>query len=303
MSLNKQPRDTYRPQSADLEVGRASAAGMYNVYQGGLGLVWADWDAAQKVMRAGRGEVPIAARENARFAARAAAWAARAYGIEQVLDIGVSLVEGIQVPTVEEAVRGAVPAARVLACDNNPVVIRHAQAWRGSPDSGYEHVFLGDVRAVEQILSHPELTRRFRRDRPVLVALVAVLHFVAEAEDPVGILTRLGEGLPEGSVLVFSHACAPEADPAAAAMAAGYENASSDLTFRTEPAVAAMLQEAGWEVTDPGVTDVQRWAPPGERYRGEPSPSVRVVGAVATRPRVGGRAESRARAARSERRP
>src|SRR5437868_6225854 len=120
-----------------------------------------------------------------------------------------------------------------------------------------------------------EVTSRFDLERPVLIALVAVMHFVADADDPTGILARLAGRLPGGSVLVFSHVCASGVDPQAlAGMTAGYRKSSSDIEFRAEPTIGAMLGEAGWQVVAPGLRDVQQWAPPGHSYQGEQAASV-----------------------------
>ena len=67
----------------------------------------------------------MAARANRPFLARAVWFLAREAGIRQFLDIGTGL------PTqgnVHEIAQAANPQARVLYCDNDPMVVVHANA-------------------------------------------------------------------------------------------------------------------------------------------------------------------------------
>jgi hypothetical protein len=52
---------------------------------------------------------------------------------------------------------------------------------------------LADLRQPEAILSHPDVRRLLDFTRPVAVLLVAVLHFLTDAEDPAGISRATAE--------------------------------------------------------------------------------------------------------------
>src|SRR5581483_6588664 len=65
-----------------------------------------------------------------------------------------------------------------------------------------------DLRHPDEIIGHPALQALIDLTRPVAVLLVAVLHFIADEDDPYGIVDRLKEAMPAGSYLVVSHVTA-----------------------------------------------------------------------------------------------
>ncbi len=62
--------------------------------------------------------------QNRAFMHRAAGWAARA-GIDQFLDIGTGIPTR---PNLHQIVQEVNPAARIVYTDNDPIVLRHAEA-------------------------------------------------------------------------------------------------------------------------------------------------------------------------------
>lgn len=91
--------------------------------------------------------------------------------------------------------------------------------------------------------------------------LIAILHFLSEADDPYDIVTQLVGALPSGSYLTVSHLTA-DFDPqeAAAGRAAGQR---SGITYvpRSRDEVAEFF--AGLDLVDPGVAPVLAWRPDG----------------------------------------
>lgn len=69
-------------------------------------------------------EAKDAARQNRQFMHRAAAWLAT-QGIDQFLDIGTGIPTE---PNLHQIVQGIVPTAKVVYADNDPIVLRHAEA-------------------------------------------------------------------------------------------------------------------------------------------------------------------------------
>ncbi|NEE17800.1 hypothetical protein G3M58_66480, partial [Streptomyces sp. SID7499] len=63
-----------------------------------------------------------------------------------------------------------------------------------------------DLRRPKEILAHPEITGLLDLDRPVALLLVAVLHFVEDADDPRAAVAELRESLAPGSLIVLTHA-------------------------------------------------------------------------------------------------
>src|ERR1700733_4425243 len=104
-----------------------SPARIYDYLLGGKDNFGADREAGDRLLEAVP-SVQVAARENRAFLGRAVRFLDEA-GIRQFIDIGAGL------PTaraVHEIVRGAVPSPRTVYVDNDPVVVRHAQALSGS---------------------------------------------------------------------------------------------------------------------------------------------------------------------------
>lgn len=254
---------------------RPSTALMYNYYLGGKSWTGVDAQAAIEVIRSSP-DAPAVARENFRFAGRAAAWAVAEFGIGQVLDIGVGIVHDVPFDSVETCVRAVAPDATVLGYDNDPVVLTHARAWR----PGYGGVLRGDIRDLDSVLHHPGAAGLIDPAAPTVVVAAAVLHFVS---DPAAVMAGLRERLAPGSVVVVSHATSAGTEQGRVEdMTEAYDQATSPIRFRTEAQIRALA--AGWDlVTPPGVVPVENWSVDGSYQRG-PYETVRVVGMAAVLP-------------------
>jgi trans-aconitate methyltransferase len=261
----------------DLSFSQPSTARMYNFYLGGKSWFTVDRAAAEAVLRSAPDAGDVA-QENFLFAGRAAASAARAHGIKQVLDIGVGIVGDVPLPSVEDQVHQACPDAVVVGCDNDEVVLAHARGMR----PGYGGVLKGDVRDLDSIFGNPDLRKVLDVDDRMVVVLAAVLHFVPD--DQVDeVVDDLRRRLAPGSVLVMSHATSTGTDRArVSGMTKAYEPASSDIRFRTEAEIRTLVD--GWDLIDPpGLCDVAQWGLP-EPNQGQLGRHVRVVGLVAVLP-------------------
>lgn len=129
-------------------------------------------------------EVRDIARANRAFLQRAVRYLAKEKGITQVA-------------------AEAAPGTRVVYVDNDPIVHAHANALLTG--TGTTRVVLADLRHPQAILAHPEVRGFLDFTRPVALLLIAILHFILDAEDPVGIVAALRDGLPAGSWLALSH--------------------------------------------------------------------------------------------------
>lgn len=260
--------------SRSLDQSRASTAGVYNALLGGKDNYGPDRAAAETITQSAP-DAPRVARENLRFAGRAASWAVATFGIAQVVDIGVGLSYGVPIPSVEACVKRADPDAKVWAFDNDETVLAHARAYRRHP--GYSAVLNGDVTDLGGIFGHPGAG--IDTSRPVVGVLAAVLHFV---DDPVAVMAGLRDRLAPGSVVVLSHATKTRTGrDRVGGMTKAYNGASSQIIFREEEEISALVD--GWDLLAPGLVDVQLWSPDGS-YRGELYETVRVVGMVARLP-------------------
>lgn len=200
-------------------------------------------------------DVATAAAANRAFLGRAVRHLA-GRGITQFIDIGCGL------PTVQnthEVAQAACPAAHVTYVDYDPVVLSHAHALLAN--SRDVSVVRGDLRDPEDVLSDAELKSGIDLVQPVVVLLVAVLHFISDADDPLRILTAIKDTVAPGSYIVISHSTAHGFDTGLAAEVAGmYQDSSAAAYSRSPEAIRDLF--AGLELVPPGVIDVAAWPSP-----------------------------------------
>ncbi len=197
----------------------------------------------------------VAARENRAFLARAVRFLTWKAGIRQFLDIGAGLPSAC---SVHEIVRGAVAPAQVVYADNDPVVVRHAEALISG--ALFTAAVQADLREPRSLLSHPVVRWRIDLAQPVALLLVAVLHFVEDREDPWAIVNYLKDQVAPGSYLVISHVTADHIPARAAGQArAAYHGASAPAVPRSHRDIARFF--AGLDMTEPGLVSVSDWRP------------------------------------------
>lgn len=140
--------------------------------------------------------------ENRRFLGRAVTYLAREAGIRQFLDVGTGIPS---VNNTHQVAQSVAPESRIVYVDNDPIVLSHARALLTSAPQGRTAYLDADLREPDKILGHPDLRATLDLDRPVAVVLMAILHFIPDADDPYGIVARLLRDLPAGSFLCLSH--------------------------------------------------------------------------------------------------
>jgi hypothetical protein len=229
---------------------------MYDYYLGGKDNYPADREAAENVL-AVLPEARAMARANRAFLGRAVRYLAGA-GIRQFLDIGT----GIPGPgSTSETAHTVAPDARIVYVDNDPIVLTHTRALLASQAPGLTTVVQADLRRPEEILNHPDVRAVLDFDQPIALLLVAVLHFVKNDEDPVGIVERLKEPLAPGSFLALSHGTG-DFDPARSdAAVQGYDKATAPFVVRSHKEVSGFFD--GLEPVEPGVVQLPWWRPEG----------------------------------------
>ncbi|MFR9775415.1 SAM-dependent methyltransferase [Micromonospora sp. MS34] len=218
--------------------------------------------------------------ENRRFLHRATRHLAGTAGIRQFLDIGTGIPTS---PNLHEVAQGIAPEARIAYVDNDPIVLAHARALLSSTPEGATAYVDADLREPEKILAHPEVRATIDFDRPVGLMLVAVLHFLTDADDPYAITRRLVEALPSGSFLVISHATTDLVPRDIAATAAPVTTSSMiDMAFRSRDQFAAFF--AGLELVEPGISPVTEWRPDDAPEQRRPAAQASMYAAVARKP-------------------
>ncbi|MEV0263421.1 SAM-dependent methyltransferase [Streptomyces sp. NPDC050617] len=238
----------------ELDTSRPHPARMYDYYLGGWDNYQVDREAAEQVIKI----IPDArpsARANRAFLRRAVREVVRG-GIRQIIDIGTGIPTS---PNTHEVAREEAPDVRVAYVDNDPIVSVHAGAKL--TNAGNAGFVLADVREPETILEHPVIRRLIDFDEPVALLLVAVLHFVTDAEDPAGIVATLGEALPDGSYLVLTHGTGDFHPHVEGDAADAYKNATASLTVRDFEGIMPFFD--GFDLLDPGLVQAPLWRPDG----------------------------------------
>lgn len=232
---------------------RAHPARMYDYYLGGKDNYEVDRAAARRVI----GHIPYArsyARSNREFLHRAVR-AVVGRGVRQIVDVGTGIPTS---PNTHEVACEADADARVVYADNDPIVATYAGAKL--TNTGKAGFVLADLREPEAILDHPTTRELIDFDQPVAVMLVAVLHFISDAEDPKGIVDAFMERLPGGSCLVLSHASGDFSGGGDVQQAANvYDDATARFSLRTKEEVAKLFR--GYELLEPGLVQPPMWRP------------------------------------------
>ncbi len=157
---------------------------------------------------------------------------------------------------MHEVAHEVAPDARVVYIDADPVVLVHGQALLASSDK--VTIAQADLRRPQELLDDPELRALIDFAEPVAVLLVAVLHAVTDAEDPIGVVTTLRDAMAPGSYLVLSHSSA-EGRPEASAKVGAVLRRAAPFVPRTRAQVLRFFD--GFELVDPGLVYAQQWRP------------------------------------------
>ena len=187
---------------------KPSPARMYDYVLGGKHNFPVDREAAERV-RERAPDLEDAAWVNRAFHRRAARWMAAERGLRQFVDIGSGLpTEG----NTHGIVQRVAPEAHVVYVDLDPMV--RAYACELLAHDGTTAVITADMRQPDTVLNDPGLRRLIDLDEPVGLLMTAVLHFVADDNDPWGLVARYMGALAPGSYLALSHATYDRLPPA-----------------------------------------------------------------------------------------
>ncbi|MHA4817519.1 SAM-dependent methyltransferase [Streptomyces aculeolatus] len=243
----------------EIDVSRPHPARIYDYLLGGKDNYEVDRQAGEQLVAAAP-EARIGLRANRAFLQRAVRHVVGS-GIRQILDIGTGLPTA---PNVHETAQETAPDTRVVYVDNDPIVRAHADALLSR--AGATSIVQADVRDPRSILDHPDVRRVLDFDEPVAVFLVAVLHFLTDADEPRQVVATLRDALPSGSYLVLSHATGDFADRTDAQ--AVYNKATAGLNLRPYAEIEPFFD--GFGLVEPGLVQVPFWrpdTPPPARYR------------------------------------
>jgi S-adenosyl methyltransferase len=253
-------------------------ARVYNVWLGGKDAYGADRAAAAEVARC-RPQVVAGARANRAFLAHAVRYLAGPCGIRQFADIGPGLPAPDCTHTVAQAIA---PESKIVYVDNDPLVLVHARALLTSLPQGECDYVQADLRDPETILK--DAARTLDLSRPAAVLLVAVAHFLTDADDPAGIVAALAAPLAPGSFIVISHLTSDFApDEVTAGVAAYNALVPAGITARTHAEVTALF--GGLALIPPGVVPVSEWRPDHAPLHGVSADMYAGLATITRRPR------------------
>ncbi|MFC5212729.1 SAM-dependent methyltransferase [Streptomyces coerulescens] len=260
------------PAISRIDTSRPHPARVYDWFLGGKDNYPVDEELGRRIT-AMQGDAPRHARANRRFMERATRAIVQEAGIRQFLDIGSGIPTE---PNLHQIAQSAVPDARVVYVDNDPIVLAHADALlRGTPEGVTEYV-QADAREPERILEAAGAVLDL--DRPVALSLIALLHFIADDDGAQELVDTLVGALAPGSCLVLS-AMTADFDPENVRRGiAAYTASGVTLVARSHAEMSRLFE--GLEVWEPGVVSLSDWRPgsaPEAEDRGEP---VSLYGAV-----------------------
>ncbi|MGV9349719.1 SAM-dependent methyltransferase [Streptomyces spiralis] len=261
-----------------LDTSRPHPARVYDWWLGGKDNYPVDEELARRILAVDETAVR-GARANRRFMHRAVRVAAEA-GIRQFLDIGTGIPTE---PNLHQVAQRIAPESRVVYADNDPIVLRHAQALlRGSAEGCTEYVH-ADVRDPGTILR--AAVESLDLSRPVALSLVALTHYLGDAadgDDVHGLLKRYVDALAPGSHLILSQVT-PDLNPEAVGKAAGLFRQGGTPFYPRSLAEFSRFFD-GLRLLGPGIIPVTGWRPDPEDVTAQTEGIVPVYAGVAVKP-------------------
>ncbi|GAA4839599.1 SAM-dependent methyltransferase [Saccharopolyspora rosea] len=246
--------DQHHPPGVDTTA--ANPARMYDHALGGVHNFAADREHFARILREDP-DARLVVAANRALLRRAVRYCMR-QGIDQFLDLGSGIPT---VGNVHEAAHQLDPRSRVVYVDNEPVTVAHTRRLLRETDNAA--MVDADLRAPESVLRAAETRRLLDPDRPLALLMVAVLHWVTDAEMP-GLLHRYTDVLAPGSHLVISHLTDDYRPGLMRRVGRLFEETRAPLVYRSRTEVADLFD--GFDLVPPGVVHSADWqAQPYER--------------------------------------
>jgi S-adenosyl methyltransferase len=266
-------RFSWAPEGIDYE--KPSPARVYDAHLGGFHNFATDREAAARV-KAFMPELPLILRANRAFLRRAVEFLVSS-GIRQFLDLGSGIPT---VGNVHEVAQAADPECRVVYVDIDPVAVAHGrEILSGNPKTV---AVQGDLRDFAGVLADPQVRALVDFAEPVAVLMIAVLHFIDDADDPLAIVRGYREAMVPGSYLALSHASLEGGRDGAAEATQEYTKRVADFFMRGRAQVGRLLQD--FELVEPGLVYLTEWRPDSPDSAGEDPGWTSTFAAVARRP-------------------
>jgi S-adenosyl methyltransferase len=252
------------PPHALIDTSHAHPARVYDYWLGGKDNFAADREAGELALQA-YPQLAQAVQANRKFLARAVQYLTREAGVRQFLDLGTGIPAA---DNTHQVAQREAPESRIVYVDNDPVVLLHAAALLRSCSPGVCDYIEADLRDPAGILAGAARTLDFTQ--PVALMLLAIMQFIPDEEDPVGLVSTLLKALPSGSYLVLSH---PTDDfnpnEQGESIRRYNERVTDPATLRDREGTMRFF--AGLELLEPGVVGVSQWRPDSDLTAAMPS--------------------------------
>lgn len=228
-----------------------NVARVYDYLLGGKDHFPADRDFAARLMAA-RPDTQMTIRENRRFLGRVVTWLGEA-GVRQFLDLGTGLPTS---ENVHQVAQRANPDTRIVYVDNDPAVVAHSRALLAQPSRNVAVVH-ADLRDPAAIFDARQTRELIDWTQPVAILMLAVLHFVPDADQPHDLVAQYVARLPHGGYLALSHA----------ELRTGVDEIASLYTAQASSAAQARTPQhineffGGLVLVEPGLVPVSSWRP------------------------------------------
>lgn len=235
-----------------------SMARIYDYLLGGSNHFESD-RAAARIMTERAPELVDGVSANRGFHQRAAKWLAE-QGVRQFIDLGSGL------PTAgntHDVVLKIDPSARIVYVDIDPMVLSYSEIELAGEDS--VEAIVADVKDVDAVLGSEAAQRLINFDEPVAILLTGVLHFIADEEDPAGLVARYLARLAPGSYLVCSQVNPDQKPPRTvdAINRATQRASGGDAHLRSRAEIRAIMGDVEivppYEGAEPEVTWAGLW--------------------------------------------
>ncbi|WP_128431114.1 SAM-dependent methyltransferase [Streptomyces cyaneus] len=265
--------------SADrIDTETAHSARIYDYILGGKDYYPVDQEAGDAMAREWPA-LPVHMRANRDFMNRAVRYLAEEAGIRQFLDVGTGIPTS---PSIHEIARSVAPGARVVYVDNDPLVLALSQELLSSTGEGRTAYIEADMREPATILDSPAFRETLDLGEPVALAVIAIVHFMLDEHDAVGIVRRLLEPLPAGSYLAMSIGTAEFAPDEVGRVAREYAARGMPMRLRTLAEAEEFF--TGLDLVEPGIVQVHKWRPDRTGTEAVRDEDIAMYGAVARKP-------------------
>ncbi|MFJ7077379.1 SAM-dependent methyltransferase [Streptomyces sp. NPDC098781] len=254
------------------------SARIYDYIIGGKDHYPADREAGDAMVREWPA-LPVHMRANRDFMHRAVRHLAEEAGIRQFLDVGTGIPTS---PNIHEIAQSVAPASRVVYVDNDPLVLALSRGLLSGTPEGRTAYIAADMRDPAAILDAPAFRETLDLGEPVALAVIAIVHFMLDEHDAVGIVRRLLEPLPAASCLAMSIGTADFAPDEVGQVAREYAARGMPMRLRTRAEAEDFF--TGLDLMAPGIVQVHKWRPHGTDPEVIRDEDIAMYGAVARKP-------------------